>query len=105
MLRLAVYTFDSGVPDEVPHLVVDNDYAFRRIFDNQLEEQPFAAQPLLYFIALGDVSGRGHDVVIAVQLFGNAHKHDVDRPGYARHRSPRRIALIFTGADARPHQA
>lgn len=54
---LAVYTFDSGVPDQVPHLVVDDDYAFRRIFDNQLEKQPFSAQALLYLITLGDVPG------------------------------------------------
>ena len=54
--RLAVDMFDSGVPHQVPHFVVDDDYAFRRIFDDQLEEQPFAAQALLYFVTLGVMS-------------------------------------------------
>ena len=103
--RLAVYPLHSGVPDEVPQLLIDDDYAFRRIFDDQLEEEPFAAQPFLYLLTLGDVPGCGHYMVVAVQLLGHAHKHDVDRASHARHCSPRHIALIFTCTDTRPHQA
>src|SRR6516164_10032267 len=103
--RLTVYTLHSCVPDEVPQLVIDDNYAFRRIFDNQFEEQPFATQPLHHVVALGDVPSRGHDVVIAVELLGHAYKHNIDRAGHARHGSPRSIALIFAGTNAGSHQA
>src|SRR6516164_680511 len=103
--RLAVYTLHRRIPDEMTQFVIDNDDAFRRIFDNQLEKQPLAAQPLLHLVTFGGVPRCGHDMVIVAQLLEHTYEHHIDRPGYPCHRPLCRIALIFARANTSPHQA
>jgi hypothetical protein len=102
--RLAVDALHGCIPNEVPQVVIDDDNPFRGIFDDQLKEQPLAAQTILHLAVLGDVAGGGHDVVIAVQLLWNTHEHHVDGSGYAGHRPARCVALVFAGTNAFPHQ-